>query len=202
MKEVNLIPVSWLDARRRRKRVRLWAGGGSIYALALCGVLLAHANIGAGDSQPLTEEIGAIRARAQQSSQAAMAVQRDLARAKGVLNASQAVSDQPDWSIVLALLARRLGDEAMLRRVDLRPIAGATPSPSAAGAGCQAPYLLKLSGCGRSPEAVSRFVLALERTGTFDQVKTIKASREPFQEIEVVGFQVECAVGGKACDLK
>ena len=204
MKDVNLIPASRLNARRRRRRVRLWAAGGAAYAASLLGVFLTYGHLGGGDRRAQADELDKTRARIQESRQAARAIQRDLAGAESVLQAARAVSDRPDWSIVLALLAKRLGEEVMLRQVLLKPGRIGPPSPAAAAtpAGSHSPYLLKLAGYGRSQEAVSRFVLDIERTGAFDQVTLIKTSREPFLAIDAVGFQVECALGGKAGDAK
>ena len=57
------------------------------------------------------------------------------------------------------------------------------------------------TGCGQSQTAVSNFVLRLERTELFDQVKLIGTSRRPFLSGSAVEFQVECFLaeaGGEA----
>ena len=51
---------------------------------------------------------------------------------------------------------------------------------------------LLLGGLGRTQSSVAQFVVRLEQTGLFDEVKMITATREPFLSNEAVGFKLEC----------
>ena len=56
----------------------------------------------------------------------------------------------------------------------------------------QGGFLLGLRGYGRSQAAVAKFVLRLEQTGLFQEVKTLKRTREAFLDAEAVAFRLEC----------
>jgi hypothetical protein len=51
---------------------------------------------------------------------------------------------------------------------------------------------LTLQGMGRSPAAVSQFVLRLERLGLFERVDLARSSRQNVGTIEANVFRIEC----------
>jgi Tfp pilus assembly protein PilN len=105
------------------------------------------------------------------------------------------VGKQPDWSILLALLASTLEDEIVLRSVRL--VSGAAEEGDQREAG--APNL-DFAGLGQSQAAVSRFVLRLEEISLFRSVKLLDTRREPFLDGHAITFRVECVLddGGEA----
>ena len=211
MIEINLIPVYRLAARAKRRRLAAWFIGGSVWGTAL-GVIYAICYLAwATPIRPLDDELtkaqSAIadmeRTTASTKSQADELAQR--------IESGQAVVHQPDWSILLALFSDTLGDDVVLAKCELKRIGGELPAPAAANAPVvkisappkkpAAPELpswqLLTSGMGRSPAAVSQFVLRLEATGLFDRVALVKTMREPFRNAEATAFTLECQLKGK-----
>ena len=110
------------------------------------------------------------------------------------------MGDRPDWSVVLALLARNLDDDLVLKRCKLEPevVRKAAASPQhAAGAQADEPkrFSLEIAGLGRSQKAISHFVLRLERTNLFQKVTLVKTNREPFVTGRAMAFQIRCLLG-------
>jgi len=201
VKDKNFIPAYRLHARQRRRRLGLWASVCVLYLLVAAGAYLFCCGVWGGDHRAQAEELSAAKSRIQQRDQAVEAIQRDLKAAEAMLRAAREVGEQPDWSTLLALLAKSLNDDLVLRQCELRadylgpsPLSSGQPMPPANSG----PFSLKLVGYGRTQEAVSRFVLQLEQADLFDQVKLIRTSREPFLAEEAIAFQVECTMGGKA----
>ncbi len=56
-------------------------------------------------------------------------------------------------------------------------------------------FTLELAGYGRSPEAVARFVLRLEGTRLFEQVKIRSTDRQPFRADDAIAFKIGCTLG-------
>ncbi len=147
------------------------------------------------------EEIGSTRAR--------------LLAMQATLRTSQAIADPPDWSLLMALIANKAGAEVVLKSLVAQakapePAAHAkeadrpkAPGKAAAAHVDHSPsadpgWGVALAGVGINQAAVSRFVLRLEATGLFRQVKLLETSREAFAGREAVGFRVECALGDGA----
>ena len=203
MISVNLIPTHRRNARRRRVRVRRWAAVCVAYALVLFvsyGVCRAVWDAG----HDLVRELDEVTEQIDQSNQAIAALGPEMAQARLTLDASQGIVDQPDWSVLLALMAKTLGDEIVLkscrlqRRTDARAEARRPDGAPAQPAGeMPEAFTVALSGYGQSPQAVSRFVLRLERTGLFEQVKVRATNREPFLATDAIAFQIEGTLAEK-----
>lgn len=148
-----------------------------------------------GEHETLDEGIDATTEQIKESSRAIQGLCRDLADAQWKLDSRRAVGKQPDWSIPLALLAGKLGEEVVLERCQLEPRKNAEGRfEDSAGS---ARFVLSVSGLGKSQSAVSRFVLRLEKSNLFDRVRLIKTERQPFLGGKAVGFRSECLLEGK-----
>jgi hypothetical protein len=136
-------------------------------------------------------------------------VKDELTLAEATLRASRSISEQPDWSALMALLAAKAGDEIVLKTCLVRPrdLDHAVASPRSQGQGAvdgatgatQPPpaepsMVLGLSGLGLSQAAVSQFILRLEGTRLFAKVTLIDTSRASFERMDVVGFRIECSL--------
>jgi len=125
------------------------------------------------------------------------ALKIEITKAETKVEAHRALGNQPDWSILLAMLADSLEDDVVLNKCHF---ATAPKAPSvAAGGGDDPPgrqlFTLEVSGLGRSQTAVSQFVLRLEKAKLFDRVKLIKTGRQKFLTGRAIGFQLECSLG-------
>lgn len=209
MTAVNLIPQRRLHARRMRMRVRLWAGVTAAWAAAL---VIAHVWAGAAwedDSPALVAAIAKADAEIQELERSTAAGRVALAEAQATLRARKAVGDQPDWGLLLATLAARLDQQAVLSACILEP-AGAqvTGRGSAAAADAQrrmirpSHYKLTLTGLTRKQDTASAIAIALERTKLFDHVTLLEARRSGFLGEEAVTFRLECALVDPAAEVQ
>ena len=164
------------------------------------GVLLVAACIvchmvWGGEQEALDEGINAATEQIRGSSQAIQRLCREIEDARWKLGSSRAVGKQPDWSVPLALMAGKLGEEVVLERCELGPRKDAEgQEEDSADTGR---YVFRVNGLGKSQTAVSRFVLRLEQIDLFDRVRLIKTNRQPFLSDKAVEFQLECLLEGK-----
>lgn len=218
---VNLVPAARLRARRRRRHVRRCAAGCSIYAAAALAAALACRGVWGRADASLPIRLSDAAAAAQRVAKDVAAVRAELDAHSATLRATRSIADQPDWSLLLQLLAAKEGEAIILRECrvlpsDTGPLAqGAPPAPSARGKG-KAPrtaskssgqppgaptepaMVLGITGLGRSQAAVSQFVLRLEGLHLFAKVTLLETSRETFLGGEAVGFRIECSLDAPA----
>jgi len=193
---INLIPAPRRRARIARAHLRGWAAGWAFSGLALLvGCLVIRTSWG-GARSALAEEVDQATRTIRVSNRQAEILRRRLADARWKLESGRAVGQQPDWSILLALLAKNLGDDVVLERCQLFPADPAPAEASATGAMAGGRYVFEIDGLARSQLAVSRFVLRLEKTGLFDQVRLISTSRRTFLGQKAVAFRLECLLQG------
>ncbi len=205
MIKVNLIPTARLEAGRRRRRLGAWS-----LVLGSCGLFLlvaffvANGLIVSDDSATRAELDRAVLRI--QSAKARMAVlQRELSRVGVELQASRAVGGQPNWSVLLVLLSEALDPNVVLKSCRVQSVRPLRPSsnpsrfrdPSRASASSTEPeetlaLRLEIEGLGRTPQAVSQFVLRLEESPLFSKVNPADTSREVFQGQYATAFSVEC----------
>lgn len=191
---VNLLPRRRLEAYRGLGRLRTW--GLVIAAFIGCTILVClGARLAWGqDLRPIQGEAEAMAARTRAGEAELSAARARLREALVREGTVREVLDQPDWGALLGVVARRLGDEVVLRDVKVRgraqPAAG-TPSRG----GQSSTYRLELRGLGRSQAAVGKFVSALESAAIFDRVRLLRTGREPFGSGgQAVSFDIECAM--------
>ena len=192
---VNLIPSPKLLATQRRKQTRKWAAACLAYSVMLVGVY-AGCRMRWGGNDVQGGEMSAVTGVITTYNRQIAAVKNAAPALQAKIDANKAVGQQPDWSILLALLARNLGDDVVLKHCQLgrdRPGGGA--SGEVVDAEEKRPFVLEVSGLGRTQTAVSAFVLRLEKAGLFDQVKLIRTRREEFMTGRVVAFQLACTLG-------
>ena len=125
-----------------------------------------------------------------------------IGRAEARLTSGRAVGEQPDWSLLLAMLSSALGDETVLRSIRLQAppeaapgAAGSSGKPGRADAArTLQPISLEVTGLGRTQQVVSEFVLRLEHTPLFETVRLVDTRREPFLNDHAVVFRIECVL--------
>jgi hypothetical protein len=199
MKSVNLIPAPRRDAKRRRKHRKICAAACGAYALLLAGALGAAHIAWSGVGASLDEQLGKLDTSIERAERQASDARTELATARATIEANRTVAEQPDWSVLLALLATTTGDDVVLRGVSITQPA-TTAASGAAAAKSPAPnstpeVLLELNGIGRSQLAVQQHVLRLEQTGLFSKVALMDTGREPYLEADAIAFRLQCAFG-------
>ena len=191
---VNLVPSARREAQVRSARIRFWFMTCAIYGLGWLGVLVLVGATALNDDTGLRDELRQVNGLVAESESELAALRGELARSRAELATSLTIGKQPDWSALLALLSTTLGDRIILRDCKLTTL---HKSPGARGpvtgvARESTTIQLQLGGLGMAQQAVSEFVLRLEETSMFRQVKLLDTRREPFLDGDAIAFHVEC----------
>lgn len=197
---MNFIPVSRLEAKRHRRKLRRWSWVVIAYtSVSLMAFLYCRSRWNT-DNNGQAAELAALTAKIKEHSQAAYASQRELSEVRSHLQAAHFVRDYPDWSNLLVVLARQFRGQMVLRECELMDDVGpgkGLPVPETAA---KSPFVLRIAGYSRTQEEAGELASELDKTNIFDQVKLLKAKREPFREAEATAFRVECLLGkGNEC---
>lgn len=200
---VNLLSPARRLARVRRRRISRWSAGLTLYVALLAGVWIAVHVGGSGADRTVAAELEAVRGEMEEARATIQALRPELVEARNVLAASRAVGNQPDWSLLLSVLAGLLDEQTVLSDFQIEP---ATGEPWRAGRARRAdakdtahgPYRLQLDGFGQSQRAVQRYVLRLEQTGLFEQVMLVDTRTASFGDDEAIAFRVTCQLGEPA----
>jgi hypothetical protein len=208
---VDLIPSTRRELHRRRRRVRVWIGAGCAYAALLGGTLVGAAAAWPRDQETPAAALGAATLENEQHRSRTAALAAEIAHKQRELAANKAVGNQPDWSILLALVAEALGPDAALREANLTAETitppAAAPKPPAPGAIQAEPvpvidaeprrsFSLVLTGLARSQGAVNEVVKRLEATGLFERILLIETRREGTDtQAALTSFRFSCQLG-------
>lgn len=205
MTGINLIPVHRILAMQRRIRVRLWM---RIDSICIGGLLIICAVVTAVFDQSVAnvaDELAFLEEKVANVNRSIGALRPQLSEVKLTLEASRAVQKQPDWSVLLALLANLQGDQIVMRSVKTEPMGPGNPAAgvseiisveeNSATDDDRSGYRLVLGGLGKTQSAVSQFVLRLEQCGLFERVTVIRTNREGFMSDHAVAFELLCTMG-------
>jgi len=210
---VNLVPAPRRIERRRRGRVRLWFTLVSVYGVILLGLFAVFQTLTGTAVQSVDDQLALVNAEITLTGDQVKAIAPQLLEMELTLEASLAVGHQPDWSVLLALLASRLNDRVVLSHCGLTPVKGEVVKAAAVRPG-QRPrkpvvkglaqetpaavvgFKLDLRGMAKTQASLSAFVLRLERTQLFGQVVLGDALRVQFVKDDAVQFRIECTLKG------
>ena len=184
---INLIPAHRIERRRTRVRLRRWCVGCTVYCAAVWAACFVYTAVNDRTGEDLSGEIAATRARIAEASGGIASVGSQLTEARRKLDASRAVTMQPDWSVLLALVANSREKQVVLSHCQVQGDDAGSPGRT---------YEVRIQGLGETQPAVSRFVLRLEQLALFDRVQVIKIHRVPVRDFEAVAFELACALGG------
>ncbi|MHC5022371.1 MAG: PilN domain-containing protein [Planctomycetota bacterium] len=194
MIEFDFIPLSRRQVRRRTRRVRTWTNVCLAYvglAIASCAVLIL---IGwRADGRAVDDELERTIHRIRETDDIVTDMRRQVAEVEQTLAAAKRIGGQPDWSVLLAVLAEETDDAVVLRRCAVAPAGGERDRAGATGT-APVQFTVNVSGFGRSQQAVSRYVLRLEEVGLFQSVTLTGSKREPFLRGYAVAFDVHCTL--------
>ena len=212
MTNINLIPAPRRAAMFRRRHWRRCAAGCAAWAVvALLAGGAAHV-VWRGADGRTDERLAKVAEEMRQTERAIASVQAELATARAALRSNQAIANQPDWSILLALLGQKVGDGVVLKSCNVRPPSAARGAGYGAArvdarraasqqpraprpAGDAGGFRLEVSGVARSHAAANDFVLRLESERTlFSKVTLLDTAREPFLDRDAVAFRLECSL--------
>ncbi len=215
MNDINLIPRYRIEARQRRSRIRAWAWGCAGYAAVMVAACAVAASVFGGGDRSTSGEMGRMERQLADTNRQLTLVRPEMDEARAQLDAGRAVTVQPDWGLLLKLLAQSRGDSVVLDRVALSPVEAPTVAekieatkPAAGGnialaaakkkrdAEKRKPLCveIQISGLARTQLDVSQFVLRLEQIKLFDQVKLLDTSRAAPGESAVISFRLQCSM--------
>jgi len=209
---LNLIPVARLEARRRQAAAHRWLVGGAVFVTLLITVSVFVQMRWGGEPADLADALSEATAQTEQTRRQLTQLQAELTAIERRLAANRAVTNQPDYAVLLALLARQLDDELILRSCAFEPIpidrSETRRSMDATGEQTDADlppgFTVAASGLAANQRAVSAYVLRLEQTGLFHRVRLVNTRREPtnFGTGRAIAFEIECylATDGTALD--
>ncbi len=205
MNNTNLIPASRRQARDQRRRIVHWVTICGIYSgLLLAASACTYFVWGAASVDAAV--VANVRSEISHANATKAALRAQSRDAQHAMQSIQEISEQPDWSILLAAIGDRCGKDVFLSACDLSGRAKAGPDALAPGATNSAGptdattvsahnITLHLSGFGRSQEAISSFVLRLQELPIFERVKLLQTGRQPYNGAEAFAFSVDCAMG-------
>lgn len=195
----NLLPVTRRIARRRNMRTRAWIGSICIGSIVLTGALMTVAATWRDDRAQLREMLEDSEGSNRAIKDRIVSLDRELEHAWAGLYAAERIRDQPDWSILLAAVAARTGEQIVLARIGLerpaptRPLSR-TPEGAAAAQPRPQPRDLVLSGTGVSAHQVSLFSVRLEELSLFSRVIIQQSARDQTGLEGAIAFTIRCTL--------
>ena len=197
MIRVDLIPQSRRDARCCRIVRRRWLVVCVGYAVILTAICTTGHLIRSDARNALADELDKVTRQITQAKADLQSLRPKLVTAQRTLAANRAVTRQPDWSVLMAFLAKTLGDDVVLRSCRLEPMGEGENEKKEKESPRRDGFVLRIAGLGRSQAAVSQFVLRLEQAELFDRVTLVHTAREPFLTGEAFAFQLDCDLGAR-----
>ena len=200
---VNLIPRPRLYAAAARKRLRHWTWAVTGYAMVLLAGYAACAAALSVDGDDHALMLEKTTRQIDELNNANASLKPELAEAHTKLAVARTMGDQPDWSLLLAIISSTVDDEIVLTSTKLDAATGAdalsTTRPlgndkhaAAAPIGPPPRMSLSLLGMGRSQAAVTQFVLRLERLGLFERVDLARSNRQTVGSTDANVFRIDC----------
>ncbi len=177
MSHVNLIPAARRAQQLAARRRTAWSRTLRIYAILLtipCALTLVPAS---ADAPSLESSIARVDRRIESRTTELGSVRARIAELSRNLQIARSVGDHPDWSALLATIARSGAKLVVIESMDLsitkeqlpdKPASAPAPPPPR-----RAPrdiVTIKLSGLAASPTDCIRFASTLERLNLFDRV--------------------------------
>lgn len=162
----NMLPRSLLAERATRRRIRQWLAIAAVETslLTVACLMLRFETSDASSGMDAT-----IRATADQTGlmgSALAASRTELADLNRRLAITTEVARQPDWSIVLAMIAKKGADIVKLDSCQLLP--------GIAGPGGAIEYRFTILAACRTQSELTRFVQDLEATRIFSRIKVVE----------------------------
>lgn len=202
MNGVNLIPAQRIRVRKASRRAHAW-----LLAVPCCvALLLAAYGINAvawtTDSTDAARALEETESQIKRGSEIVSKRQKELTELRAAQVANKSVGEQPDWGRMLALMANKLGADAALTSFAVDPVREKDPKKKggeASEVGRSRLLKISLTGVARAQEAVSGYILELERTGLFDNVKLVETKRGDGEDVR---FEIVCDVSDTGAIVK
>ena len=195
MNQPNMLPLPIKERAAQRRRLILWLKG--VAAAAVCGVVgcvVAGAYLGDLES-PVRDELDSVRSVINKLEASEAAAWARIETVTHELGVAEDIAGQPNWSVLLGVLAAGLNDGAYLEQIETSLVLDgaidvAPPSKAASG-----PYRVKVTGISLMQGDATRYALYLENCRLFDSVRLVGTQPRPDVDKNAVGFEISCVIG-------
>lgn len=198
---VNLLPLERQQARSARRRAGRWALAVGAYAAVLvpAAIVLSPS---VGEAARLTnEQIKAAAERIERAENGLRELRPQLMRTRRQVEATRAVCEHADWSILLALYAAHRNGEIGIESCEITTPRSepAAQAPNAKPAKTEKPQAdpgvqVALTGFGITPGAVTTFALRLEESGVFSSVRIAETTPRDVHGVSATWFRLRCTL--------
>lgn len=187
---INLLPSAWAARHGVTRRVRLWRSLLPVVAAPMLAGL-AWCRVGVlGAAAPASIEVARLERRAADADAEGRARATEVLTLESARRASAAVSDLPDWALLLAMLPGVGDGRATLTSFTLTPQGrepGTRPPPGRVDR-----YVLAIQGVTPDAPSATDMAIAMERLGVFASVRLVETQRVQTLTGEGVSFRIEC----------
>ncbi len=199
MSHVNLIPAARRAKQLAARRHAAWGYALRVYAILLavpCALTLVPAS---ADAPSLDSSIARVDRRVESRTKDFDALRLETALLNKKLNIARSVGEHPDWSALLATIARSASNLAVIESLDLsitkepysdKPPAGSSPTPPPRHAPRDI-ITFKLTGLAASPAGCIKFASALEKLNLFDRVLVKDTHPHELGHMPATHFDIE-----------
>lgn len=196
MNRLNLLPPAIVSRQAAERTRRAWSYALRWYAGALALVVLLAQFPAGADDRTFLPDIERVSRRIETSTKSAESLSTSIAAARKKIEASRAVGDHPDWSVVLKLFeSSRQGHGIVLQTLAISTEQVVTAPPPKDAKTKQAPDTeqarVMLVGLADAPAQVLAYVQKLESVQLFDRVTLKDTKPQPFGDVEAVRFELE-----------
>jgi len=173
------------------------------YGMTLCTALLVARIAWAREDGGWEERCRSTQQSVHEQSAKVTQLKGELADVRHRLQVAQSVCTQPDWGLLLVLLASVMDDNVVLSECDLVTVDSQateitndlktwlSSSPIETLLSTRR-YRLKVTGFARTQSSLSEFVLGLEHTKVFESVRLVKSCRQAFRDGQAIAFSIDC----------
>lgn len=193
--EPNLLPAPIKDQLLQRRRLMLWIKG--VGVLSVLGVVVCVvAGVYLGDlDKPVRKELQSVQSVINQLEASEASAWTRIATVTHELGVAEDIAGQPNWSVLLGVLAAGLNEGAYLERIETalvleQDVQIAPPSKAASG-----PYRVTITGISLMQGDATKYALFLEQCRLFDSVRLVATRPRPDVETDAVGFEIACVIG-------
>ncbi|GAB5495144.1 MAG: hypothetical protein Phyf2KO_02240 [Phycisphaerales bacterium] len=192
----NLLPASVKEQIRIRHRLTIWVQGTVLVAvLGIAACIVANVLLRDMDT-PVREELHQVQSVINRLEASEAAAFRQIESVTHELGVAEDIAGQPDWSILLGVLAAGLTDGAYLETLTTSIVEDdaelVVPPPGNAASG---PYIVTVTGVSLLQGDATKYALFLEECRLFDSVRLVATQPRPDVSNRAVGFEILCEIG-------
>ena len=192
----NLLPAPVKEQIRIRHRLTIWVQGTVLVAvLGIAACIVANVLLRDMDT-PVREELHQVQSVINRLEASEAAAFRQIESVTHELGVAEDIAGQPDWSILLGVLAAGLTDGAYLETLTTSIVEDdaelQVPPPGNAASG---PYIVTVTGVSLLQGDATKYALFLEECRLFDSVRLVATQPRPDVSNRAVGFEILCEIG-------